>query len=147
MRVDGKEPFGLGGINERDAAEFQADAGKKRGHFPGRLSAAQEADDGAGNVEKGEGAKVPDVFFIGDGLANEAADEARSSSGWHSQPFMTDEGGDGDDGTADGADHAAAEKAHQESTFEREIGEAVGVANEAKSDAEDERRGHEQHEF
>ena len=60
---------------------------------------------------------------------------------------MGDEGRDGDDGATDGADDATAEKAHQEGTFKREIGEAVLRVYEAKRDANDERRGHEEHEL
>ena len=146
-RIDGEQPFGFGGVNERDAAQFETDASEERGHFPRRLRPAQETDDGAGDVEKSEGAKIPDVFFVRDGLADEAADEACGGGCRHAQPFVTDEGGESDDGAAEGADDASAQEAHQESAFEREIGEAVGVADETQGDAEDERRGHEEHEF
>ena len=60
---------------------------------------------------------------------------------------MADEGRKGDEGATEGADNTAAEQTHQESAFEREIGEAVGVADETQGDAEDERRHHEEHEF
>src|ERR1700688_1876476 len=146
-RIDGEKPFGLGGVNERDAAEFETDAGKERGHFPGGLRAAQEANNGARDVEESEGAKIPDVFFVGDGLTDEAADEACGGGRGHAQPFVTDEGGKGDDGAAEGTDNASAQEAHQEGAFEREIGEAVWVADEAQGYAEDERRHHEEHEL
>ena len=53
----------------------------------------------------------------------------------------------GDDGAANGADNAAAEQAHKKRTFEGEIGETIVGADEAKGDADDERGGHEEHQF
>ena len=109
MRVNGEEPFRLGGLNESDTAKFEADAREEWRHFPGGLRATQEAYDGAGDVEKSEGAKIPDVFFVGYGLTDKAADQARGSGGGHAQPLVTYECRDSDDGTAERADDAAAE--------------------------------------
>src|ERR1700730_8336089 len=51
LRVDGEKAFGFSGdIHECDAAEFETDAGEEWRHFPRRLRAADEANDGAGDV-------------------------------------------------------------------------------------------------
>jgi len=147
LGVNGEEPLGLGGLHERDAAKFQADTDTERRHFPGQLRFFQEADDGFGNVEESEGAEVPEIFFIGDGLADQPAEQAGGGGGGHSEPLVRNQRGYSDDRSTDGADDAASEQAHQKSAFEREIGELVGVADKAKRDSDDERRGHEEHEL
>ena len=107
----------------------------------------QEPHHGFRNVQKGEGPKVPEIFFVGDGLADQAAEQSRGRRGGHSEPLVGDQRGNGDNRSADGADDAAAEQAHQKSAFERKVGESVRIADEAERDADDERRSHEEHEL
>jgi hypothetical protein len=147
LGVNGEEPVGLSGEPESNAAQFQANADAERRHFPGKLGFFQEANDRFRNVQKGEGAEVPEIFLIGNGLADQTAEQAGGGSGRHGEPLVRDQRGNGDNRAADGADDAAAEQTHQKSTFEREIGELIGIADEAEGNAEDKRRRHEKHEL
>src|SRR5262249_42697551 len=137
IRIDREEPLGRSGKDQGDAAEFDAHTSGERKHFPGYFSFAEKTQRGPGDIEKSERAEVPKVFFVRDGLAHAAAEESGGGGGGHGGPFVSDQGGNGNDGAADGAYNAAAEKPHEECTFKGKICETVGSTDEAQRDAED----------
>ncbi len=147
VRIERKEPSGLGGHDQSHAAEFQAYAGHKRQHFPHHFATANHAHDGFGNVQEGEGAEIPEVFFVRDELSDQTADEAGGRGRRHGEPLMGHQRGDGNDGAANRADDAPAEESHEKSAFEGKIGELVGGTVQAKDDPDQERGDQEEHEF
>ena len=147
MRVDREEPLRFGGQDDSDAAEFEANAGSQRQHLPHDFALADHAHDGFGNVEEGERAEVPEVFLVGDDLADQATEQAGGGSGGHGEPFVGDQGGNSDDGAANRADDATAEQSHKEGAFEGHVGEAVGGAQEPEENAEKQGRAHEEHQL
>src|SRR5579859_898535 len=68
--IDGEEPLGLGGFDERDAAEFKADTSEERQHLPHDFGVADHAHQRFGDIQKGERAEIPERFLVGNYLTN-----------------------------------------------------------------------------
>src|ERR1700682_5314462 len=100
-----------------------------------------------GIFKKGERAKIPEIFFVRDRLAHQAAKQSGRGRRGHRQPFVRCQGRDGDDRAANRPHHAAAEQAHQECAFERKIRKAIRKPHQAQRDADNQRRRHEQHQL
>ena len=79
----------------------------------------------AGDAQKRERAEIPDVFFFGHHLANQAAGEAGDCRHRHGQPFMIQECRQADNRAAQRADHAAAKQAKDKRSLQHQIGKAV----------------------
>jgi hypothetical protein len=78
-----KEPLGLGRLHQGYASQLQSDAHAERRHFPGQLAFFQQAYYGFRNIKKCERAEVPEIFLVGNGLANQSAEQPCCRGGRH----------------------------------------------------------------
>ena len=96
------------------------------------------------DVQKRERPEIPDVVLVRNGLADQAAHQAGKCGHRRREPFVVQECRQADDGASQRPHHAPAQQSQQERALEHQIGEAVGVAEQAQNHAQSQSRRQEQ---
>src|SRR5258706_4178202 len=146
-RMDEDQPFRLGRHRDRHAAKLQHNASQQRQQFPRHLPVPNESHHVPRNVQKRERTKVPQLFFVWDRLAHQAAQQPRGSRRRHGQPFVCRQRRNRDNRAANRPHHAPAQQTHEKGALQRKVSEPVRQSHQAQRNAHNQRRRHKQHQF
>ena len=126
-----KSHFGLVAITSATRPSSRPTHASNGSNLPRHLRVPHQPQHVPRNIQKREWPEIPQIFFVGNGLADQAAQQSRGRRRGHAQPFVRHQRRNRDDRAADGPNHAAAEQAHQKRAFQvkdRQSGTAIRPA-------------------
>ncbi len=146
-RVIREQPARRNDLSEFDLYDVEEGADQQRQHGPVSFCVADAAPHPAGDAEKKERAKVPDVFFFGHRFADDSGEQADQRGGGTGNPFVVAKGGQADQRAAEQTDDASANQAEQKRAFEGEVEKFVADQAQQHADGEWRREEQQQHYF
>ena len=147
LRMKVEEPIMRNDACQHEFSHRERGAGEERQHDPISLGVTHEAPDPLGDTQEEKGAEMPDVFFFRQQFANHPGDKTHQGRRRAGKPFVIAKSGETDQRTAEQADDAAANQAHQERAFEGEIEETISDQAQHNADGQRRREKKHQHHF